>query len=422
LNQLKEDSLTVKRPRPKYQVFISSTYSDLQLEREAVTWEVLTARHIPAGMENFTASNDRGWKVIQRVIDDSDYYVLIFAGKYGSIDAATGKSWTQLEYEYATERGLPVLAFIREKSAITADKMEDDPDVRTKLERFIETIKLKHYVDWWTSQEDLVAKVAAALRNHIVDDEDSDAPRPGWYRGDVVPSASALEEFARLSADNARLQKELEELRRGLATQLILLDEGGAAVHDRVVEHPSLPTDTTKPPSERDAYHRRRNRTHWLSLAVRNTGGAAATDVVIDLTIEGVEAIRLYEEEPPRTGDRLTDPIRPLTRPPTWATDPKEHVYVDGYSVNTGTGYVRQRLKSVAPGFTESIVRVGLQGPVNAAEYLFTVHYRIAHSVGHLTEGKFSIALTFDPNRNMLREMYEEMQARHRRQSLQGPE
>lgn len=339
----------------------------------------------------------------------------------GSIDEATGKSWTQLEYEYATSKGVPILAFIREKSAITADKMEDAPEVRRKLEQLIEAIKLKHLVDWWTSQEDLVAKVAAALRNHIIDDEDSDDSRPGWYRGDAVPSAAALEEFARLSADNARLQKELEELRKGLSTQLILIDEDGVAVHDRVVEHPSLPTDPTKPPSEREAYHRRRNRTHWLSLAVRNTGGAAATDVVIDLTIEGVEAIRLYEEDPPATGDPVTDPIRPLNRP-TWATDPKEHVYVDGQRVNAGTGYVRQRLKSVAPGFTEGIVRIGLQGPVNAAEYPFTIHYRIAHSVGHPSEGKFSVTLTLDPNRNMLREMYEEMQARHRHQSLQEPE
>jgi hypothetical protein len=39
----------IKRPRPKYQVFISSTFADLREEREAVTWGVLAARHIPVG-------------------------------------------------------------------------------------------------------------------------------------------------------------------------------------------------------------------------------------------------------------------------------------------------------------------------------------------------------------------------------------
>jgi hypothetical protein len=96
------------RARPKYQVFISSTYGDLREEREAVTWIVLSARHIPAGMENFTATDDRGWQTIKSVIDRSDYYVLILAGRYGSVDS-DGQSWTEKEYQYATSKGIPVL-------------------------------------------------------------------------------------------------------------------------------------------------------------------------------------------------------------------------------------------------------------------------------------------------------------------------
>jgi hypothetical protein len=83
-------------PRPKYQVFISSTQGDLRDEREAVTWAVLSARHIPAGMENFTATDDRGWQTIRSVIDRSDYYVLLIAGRYGSV-TGDGKSWTEKE-------------------------------------------------------------------------------------------------------------------------------------------------------------------------------------------------------------------------------------------------------------------------------------------------------------------------------------
>ena len=88
------------RQRPKYQIFISSTYGDLRQEREAVTWAVLSARHIPAGMENFTATDDRGWETITSVIERSDYYVLIVAGRYGSVDT-DGVSWTEKEYDYA---------------------------------------------------------------------------------------------------------------------------------------------------------------------------------------------------------------------------------------------------------------------------------------------------------------------------------
>ena len=62
----------MRHVRPKYQVFLSSTYRDLHEERGAVTWAVLTAGHIPAGMENFTTKDDRGWKTITRVIEQSD--------------------------------------------------------------------------------------------------------------------------------------------------------------------------------------------------------------------------------------------------------------------------------------------------------------------------------------------------------------
>jgi hypothetical protein len=49
----------MSRPRPKYQVSISSTFADLRAERQAVTLEVLAARHIPSGMESFLVADDR---------------------------------------------------------------------------------------------------------------------------------------------------------------------------------------------------------------------------------------------------------------------------------------------------------------------------------------------------------------------------
>lgn len=42
----------------KYQVFISSTYSDLLQERKKVLDILLMADCIPAGMENFVATDD----------------------------------------------------------------------------------------------------------------------------------------------------------------------------------------------------------------------------------------------------------------------------------------------------------------------------------------------------------------------------
>ena len=41
----------------KYQVFISSTFIDLQKERQAAVEAILSVGHIPAGMELFAATN-----------------------------------------------------------------------------------------------------------------------------------------------------------------------------------------------------------------------------------------------------------------------------------------------------------------------------------------------------------------------------
>ena len=69
----------------RYQVFVSSTYEDLIEERKNVSQALLECNCIPAGMELFPASNKKSWDIIKKVIDESDYYLLIIAGKYGSL-------------------------------------------------------------------------------------------------------------------------------------------------------------------------------------------------------------------------------------------------------------------------------------------------------------------------------------------------
>ena len=68
----------------KYQVFVSSTYDDLIDERKEITQAILEADCIPAGMELFPASNKPQWEFIKSVIDESDFYLVIVAGRYGS--------------------------------------------------------------------------------------------------------------------------------------------------------------------------------------------------------------------------------------------------------------------------------------------------------------------------------------------------
>src|SRR6185503_5392570 len=97
----------------RYQVFVSSTYADLQHERQRVIQALMEMDCIPSGMELFPAADEEQLKFIKRVIDDCDYYLLIIGGRYGSV-GADGVSYTEQEYEYAVSRGLKVIAVIHE--------------------------------------------------------------------------------------------------------------------------------------------------------------------------------------------------------------------------------------------------------------------------------------------------------------------
>lgn len=102
----------------KLQVFISSTYIDLKEERQAAVEAILDSGNIPAGMELFKAGNETQLKTIERWIDESDVYLLILGGRYGSIEEKSGKSYTHLEYEYAVKKNIPIFAVVLSESAI----------------------------------------------------------------------------------------------------------------------------------------------------------------------------------------------------------------------------------------------------------------------------------------------------------------
>jgi predicted Zn finger-like uncharacterized protein len=166
----------------RYQVFISSTFEDLRTEREMVSWAILKCGHIPAGMENFTAAADRGWKIITRTINLSDYYVLLLAGRYGSLDATTGLSWTEREYNYAIERKIKVLTFMKDDSTISLTKADKSEEDRKRLQRFKEKLWDSHLCEKWKTSEDIAGLVPQALRRQIDEDQEEGELPPGWYR------------------------------------------------------------------------------------------------------------------------------------------------------------------------------------------------------------------------------------------------
>ncbi|MFE6170195.1 DUF4062 domain-containing protein [Viridibacillus arvi] len=198
----------------KYQVFISSTYTDLQSEREKVTKQILSSYNFPIGMEMFSAGDSDQWTVIKNTIDKSDYYVLILGHRYGSI-ADDGVSYTEKEYNYAKEKGIPILAFIKDRNAATKPgERESDPQLIASLDKFVQKAQSDKMCDFWQSEDELTSKVSIALYKAFIEN-----PRIGWIRADQMASPKALEELTILSKENRELKSELAELRQSLTNR-----------------------------------------------------------------------------------------------------------------------------------------------------------------------------------------------------------
>lgn len=125
----------------KYSVFISSTFEDLKSERSNIQDTIISSGDFPVQMETFPAADQDQFEFIKGLISNCDYYILIIGRKYGSI-SNTGESYTHLEYKYAKEIGLPILALILDSTIdVAASKSEEDPEKRAKLSDFIEEVK-----------------------------------------------------------------------------------------------------------------------------------------------------------------------------------------------------------------------------------------------------------------------------------------
>ena len=193
----------------KLQVFVSSTYMDLKEERQAAVEAILSSGHIPAGMELFSAGDESQMTVIERWIDESDVYLLILGGRYGSVDKKSGKSYTHLEYEYAVKKKIPLFAIVMSDKALdekikTLGVSAIEQDDSKGLKDF-KSVVVSNLVKFWDDKKDIKLAIHETLsdfsyRKDLV----------GWTRGgNSVDALAVAEEIARVTKENSDLRKQI---------------------------------------------------------------------------------------------------------------------------------------------------------------------------------------------------------------------
>ncbi|MGY8812014.1 MAG: DUF4062 domain-containing protein [Pseudomonadales bacterium] len=145
-------------------IFVSSTFADLERHRSLVRDAITRLEHASKAMEFFGALPESPKQECLRLVRASNVYVGIFGMRYGFVDASSGKSLTQLEYEEAQAIRLPSLVYLMDEDLhLLPPKHVEAGESALKLLDFKKTLKKNHVVNFFSSPEDLTAKVTQDL-------------------------------------------------------------------------------------------------------------------------------------------------------------------------------------------------------------------------------------------------------------------
>lgn len=177
----------------------------MKAERQAAVAAVLAAGHIPAGMELFTAGDKGQVDTIKNWIRESDVFMLILGGRYGSIEPDSQKSYIHLEYEYAAKQKKPLFAIVMDDHAM-------EEKVKREGRAVLEQANYGKFVDFRNMVKNKIVRFfrdEKDIRLAILEklNEMSKLHHPGgWIRAEEVDA---------LKAQNDQLNDQIKDYSRG---------------------------------------------------------------------------------------------------------------------------------------------------------------------------------------------------------------
>jgi hypothetical protein len=198
--------------KKKLQIFISSTFTDLIDERQAAVEAVLRAGNMPAGMELFSAGNKSQLDTIKKWIGESDIYMLILGGRYGTLESESQLSYTEIEYRYALELDKPFFAIVVNEEMMK-QKVQNQGQIVLELDN---QEKYKQFKEVVLSKVCRLCKDSSEIKLAILEsiiDIQNQFELTGWIKGDEIPDNSIiLNELEIIRNERDVLQKKVLSL------------------------------------------------------------------------------------------------------------------------------------------------------------------------------------------------------------------
>ncbi len=151
--------MALAKTRPNVPVFVSSTFTDMQIYRRKAQEALTQLETVVRGMEQFGSKPGSPVEECVQVVRSCRLYIGVFGMRYGSVPDGYDKSMTHLEYDEAQSLKLPSLIYILDDNhPIPPKDVEIGPGTE-KLRALKEHLKKRHVVSFFTSPEDLQARI-----------------------------------------------------------------------------------------------------------------------------------------------------------------------------------------------------------------------------------------------------------------------
>lgn len=180
-------------------VMISSTSVDLPEHREEAMDACLRLDLLPDAMEHLPASDKDAIEVSLGMVDKADIYIGIFAWRYGHEPDGHEISITEMEFDQAVEREIPILVFtIHQDHVLTIDMVETSEQAQEKLKALKKRASKNRGRLEFKSADDLrgqiIHSLGALLRELEIeeskdDDEEPKPKSPQFHRISTIPEA-----------------------------------------------------------------------------------------------------------------------------------------------------------------------------------------------------------------------------------------
>jgi hypothetical protein len=152
--------------KPMTTIFISSTYNDLREHRKEVIDILERMKKKFSAMENFGSRTDEAVPVCREEILKCEYFIGIYAWRYGWIPEGETLSITEQEFDLARNAGKSCLCYIVDPEYSWQPCFVDRDNSATKLDKFKTKVE-KLVRSEFTTPDNLAKQVAADIAREL---------------------------------------------------------------------------------------------------------------------------------------------------------------------------------------------------------------------------------------------------------------